>query len=100
MNLTQVNGIPVNIMLSQQKIDELATLDLRSSDLFVVSYPKSGTTWTQKIVKLILSNGVDDGVLPFLTIPWLEADDFLRKFLGESPLDLKVHREHENSVCV
>ena len=92
MNLSLINGMPMNHMISQQKINELANLDLRSGDLFVVSYPKSGTTWTQKIVKLVLSNGVDDGVLPFLTFPWLEADESLRKLMGEPPLDLKVDR--------
>ena len=33
----------------------------KPSDVFVASYPKSGTTWLQHIVSLIKNNGVDDG---------------------------------------
>ena len=33
----------------------------KPSDVFVASYPKSGTTWMQHIVSLIKNNGVDDG---------------------------------------
>ena len=34
----------------------------KASDVFVASYPKSGTTWVQHIVSLIKNNGVDDGI--------------------------------------
>ena len=34
----------------------------KPSDVFVASYPKSGTTWVQHIVSLIKNNGVDDGM--------------------------------------
>ena len=91
MNLPPINGIPMNILLTQQKVDELANFELHSDDVFVVSYPKSGTTWMQMIVKLILSNGVDDGVSPFTSCPWIEADEVIRKRMGKPPRDLKVH---------
>ena len=92
MNLSLINGIPMNSMISQQKVDELANLYLRPGDLFLVSYPKSGSTWMQKIVELVLSNGVDNGLPPFSSFPWPEAEDFLRKLMGEQPLVLEVYR--------
>ena len=96
MNLSPVNGIPMNILVSQQNVDELANFELRSDDLFVVSYPKTGTTWTQQIVKLILSNGVDDGVPELISCPWIEADEIVRKRMGDPPRDLKVRNLHMN----
>ncbi len=44
----------------------------RPSDVFVVSYPKSGTTWTQQIIKLIWNNGIEDGRDIDDVIPWIE----------------------------
>ena len=44
----------------------------RSSDVFVISYPKSGTTWTQQIVKLIWNHGKEDGRDIDEVLPWIE----------------------------
>lgn len=34
-------------------------LKVRPGDVFICSYPKSGTTWTQNIVYQLLSNGAE-----------------------------------------
>ena len=90
LNLNRVNGVPMNHFVTQQRVDELANIELRSDDLFIVTYPKSGTTWMQQIVKLIRSGGVDDGVHPTTCIPWLEEGDDVRVREGDPPLDLQV----------
>ena len=67
------NGIvlPSFITLTQQELDELKNFPLRPDDLFIVTYPKSGTTWLQQIVKLIRSNGKDDSKTVDVAIPWI-----------------------------
>ena len=55
-------------------MDELKDFRLRPDDLFVVTYPKSGTTWMQQIVRLIANDGEDDGTIVTEAIPWLEKD--------------------------
>ena len=67
-----VNGIVFPIDIGQQRMDELKDFQLRADDLFIVTYPKCGTTWTQQIVKLIANDGKDDGMLVTEAIPWLE----------------------------
>ena len=54
-------------------MDELKDFSLRPDDLFIVTYPKSGTTWLQQIVKLIRNGGKDDGTRCNVAVPWLEA---------------------------
>ena len=44
----------------------------RQDDIFIVSYPKSGSTWMQQIVKLIWNNGVEDGRDVDEALPWIE----------------------------
>ncbi|XP_041819067.1 sulfotransferase 2B1-like [Chelmon rostratus] len=49
----------------------------RSDDIIIVTYPKSGTTWMQEIVPLIMSGGDPASVetLPnWQRVPWLELD--------------------------
>ena len=59
--------------VKQQNFDDLRSKFItRSDDVFVVAYPKSGTTWTQQIVKLVRNNGVEDGKNLDEAIPWLD----------------------------
>ena len=43
-------------------LEELASLPLYPSDVFIVTYPQAGTTWTQNIVKLLRNNGERTGL--------------------------------------
>ena len=38
-----VDGMMVPVFITQQRMDELRTLKLHPDDVFVVTYPKSGT---------------------------------------------------------
>jgi hypothetical protein len=65
-------GLLVPPYVSEEWMEELSTFELNPDD---VSYPKSGTTWTQQIVKLIQSGGKDDGrkisdAIPFVDMIW------------------------------
>ncbi|XP_076123049.1 amine sulfotransferase [Alosa pseudoharengus] len=56
-------------------IDSLQNFEIRDSDVFVVTYPKSGTVWTQQIVTLICESDFKDSDLysnNLEKMPWLE----------------------------
>lgn len=44
----------------------------RDDDLFIESYAKSGTTWTQRVVWLLTHNGVEQDKKITDVMPWLE----------------------------
>jgi hypothetical protein len=78
----------------------------RPDDIWVVSYPKSGTTWTQQIVRLVINGGKEDGKLLTDAVPWVEA--FNKKIPGyealkldemTSPRAFKSHFPYDQMPC-
>ncbi|XP_029839164.2 sulfotransferase ssu-1-like [Ixodes scapularis] len=80
-----LDGFYMSIFLDENTVQSAMSYKPRSDDIFIVTYPKCGTTWTQYIVHCILY----DGVLPkdftefFLRSPWLE-------FLGSEAAEKMV----------
>ena len=60
--------------ITQREMDILANeFIVHDDDLFVVTYPRSGTTWTEQIVHLLLNQG-EQGEQPLTdAAPWLET---------------------------
>jgi len=45
----------------------------KDGDVFVVTYPRSGTTWTEQMVHLLVNNGVQGEQRLTDAVPWLET---------------------------
>ena len=91
-----VNGITFPPTITQGRIDELKNFPLRLDDLFIVTYPKSGTTWVQQIIKQIRNEGKKVGVKITDAIPWLERTGLIlpsgtRAVAMPSPRSFKSH---------
>ncbi|XP_019743527.1 sulfotransferase 1 family member D1-like [Hippocampus comes] len=86
-HLVTVKGIPLPDHIAKA-LEGAAAFSPHPSDILIDSYPKSGTTWIQEIVDLLLHNG-DDGSSKRASIvkrhPFLEASTQLCK---QSGLDL------------
>lgn len=83
----------------------------KSNDLFIVSYPRSGTTWMQNIVYNLLNNGqpfdisIDDFFQqnPHLEVDGKQAIDMMQR-PGAIKTHLPMHRvpynPHAKYICV
>ncbi|XP_075780146.1 amine sulfotransferase-like isoform X2 [Pelodiscus sinensis] len=79
-------------------IDSLEDFEIRDSDVFVVSYPKSGTVWSQNILSLIYHEGHRDGTENINVIdrvPWLEYNIYNIDYVNcPSPRLFATHLPH------
>ena len=68
---------------------------IRPDDVFVATYPKCGTTWTQQIVKLIANNGVETGIDSDEFVPWHELMTLEEMESMPSPRFFKSHLPYQ-----
>ncbi|XP_055736606.1 amine sulfotransferase [Salvelinus fontinalis] len=63
-------------LVNAEHIDSLQTFEIRDSDIFLVTYPKSGTIWAQQIITSICESEMGD-IYPnnMEMMPWLEYID-------------------------
>lgn len=69
----RISGLKVPPIFDVKWIKNMESLKLRPDDVWVVTYPKCGTTWTQQIVRLIINKGKEDGLILEDAVPWVEC---------------------------
>ena len=65
-------GLLVPLFVNVDLLEEMKSFELCSDDIWIVSYPKSGTTWVQQIVKLLQNGCKDDGRKIDQAIPYVD----------------------------
>ena len=97
-----LNGLVVPKFFKQEVLDKLKDLALRDDDVWIVTYPKAGTTWTQYIVHLIHNGGKDDGKKITDAVPWIEDGNQTTSVSAEDltlPRAFKSHMPYDRMPC-
>lgn len=78
---------------SPKEVDQIQNWEIRDSDIFVITYPKSGTIWLQQILSLIEVKGDATAINDQLTserIPWIELMGSEEKFVSSPSPRIRV----------
>ncbi|NXN16722.1 ST3A1 sulfotransferase, partial [Indicator maculatus] len=73
--LFKYKGFYFGVNTTLEYVSTLEDFEINDSDIFLATYPKSGTVWTQNILSLIMYEGHRNGTENIDTmerIPWLE----------------------------
>lgn len=66
--------IPFPPFITQREMDIITNeFEVLDTDVFVVTYPRSGTTWTEQIIHLLLNKGEQGSKVLGDAVPWLET---------------------------
>ncbi|KAJ7336539.1 hypothetical protein OS493_011749 [Desmophyllum pertusum] len=72
-SIQRIHGVPCHPGTTREMMETFPRLVPREKDIYVVSFPKAGTTWTQEIVWQILHDDRKDYRRIDVRIPWLEG---------------------------
>ena len=92
---SRVNGIVFQPFLTEERINEIKNYPTRNGDVFIVSYPKSGTMWVTQIVKHIANPsmpiGIDEKDIIGGTVAFLEFNPPAKLDALSSPRYMYTH---------
>ena len=89
--MSKVHGIIYPIFISEEAVDSLMNNNVvEEDDVFILTFPKCGTTMTQQIVHLINNNGVQPEKNMMEGVPWMEM------CITQKTHDLKTIKEVEH----
>ena len=97
-----LNGLVVPVFVKQEVLEKLKELKLRDDDVWIVTYPKAGTTWVQYIVHLLHNGGKDDGAKITDAVPWLESGTRGTSVTADDmtpPRAFKSHMPYDRMPC-
>lgn len=90
---TDIDGLHVGKHFPEDAVRSVLDYEPQAGDLFIVTYPKCGTTWMQQIVYNILMKGnlPDDDLDGVLRLPFLEIQGADAARYGPKPGAYKTH---------
>ena len=98
------NGFVMPRYFAEMLEEKIYNFDLRDDDVWIVTYPKCGTTWTQELVWMLINDmDIDKGKVPLsvrspcIEVQCLRRFDFF-KSIGAAPSDPRVIEVETDSI--
>lgn len=89
---TGSSGVVLTPHFSDEVVQSVVDYEAQPGDVFIVSYPKCGTTWLQHILYSIFTDGVSQDRLDFfLRMPFLERQGAEAAMYCRKPGAFKTH---------
>ncbi|KAL1425330.1 hypothetical protein MTO96_019271 [Rhipicephalus appendiculatus] len=100
-SIHDVDGIYISKSYSLECLRSAIRYNAQPSDIFIVTYPKCGTTWTQHIVYNIINNHPPprDQLLSWIEMPFLEAQGAESIDDMKKPGPIKTHLPFRLPTC-
>ncbi|XP_061106975.1 amine sulfotransferase-like isoform X2 [Conger conger] len=76
-----------------EEVDEIQNWEIRDSDIFIITYPKSGTIWMQQIMSLIEAKGdvtATKDQMNCVGMPWIELAGSKKDFVSAPSPRIRV----------
>ncbi|MEG4207176.1 sulfotransferase domain-containing protein [Microcoleus sp. Pol7_A1] len=90
-----VNGLILPPFVTEERLRNLATFQTKPGDVFVVSYPKTGTIWLTQIIKALAKPGLPEGIdvvqIGVDTVPFFELNETKKLEAYPSPRYIYTH---------
>ena len=84
-------------LVTNQSVEKAINFQAKSQDIFIATYPKSGTTWMQQIVHGLRTDGAMNFGEIAEVVPWLEACSDLEQDMNHTQVALpRAFKTHLN----
>ncbi|CAL1268770.1 unnamed protein product [Larinioides sclopetarius] len=95
----EIDGFRIPVAFSEEAYRSALAYQPRPDDLFIVTYPKCGTTWVQNLVACIFREGkpFSSGLELFMQAPFLELTGAEGAEKMKRPGSIKVHLPFERT---
>jgi len=93
---SEYQGVPIPVFIPKERMEEVKNSHkTRPDDVYIATFPKSGTTWLQKLLNEILGKPQGESDQISTSVPWCEGSPQEMVDNMKSPRAFKTHDPYD-----